>query len=144
MNAQRRELAQSSFGLQMRIPPLARYARSARAALRAFAQYHGIAPLDAESLTFAMGEALSNAIQHAKSNEDIGISFGIDDTAITVTVSDRGQGLAKTPFGPASPETGSNETGRGFTIMQRCTDFFDVRSTPGEGTVVTLGRYRRP
>jgi anti-sigma regulatory factor (Ser/Thr protein kinase) len=35
------------------------------------------------------------------------------------------------------------EGGRGFPIMQRCTDFFDVWTTPAEGTVVTLGRRRR-
>jgi stage II sporulation protein AB (anti-sigma F factor) len=142
MNAHYRELSPSPFGFQMRIPPLARYARSARAALRAFARYQQIAPRDVEYLTFALGEALSNAIVHSKANEDISIAFAADESSIVVTVCDRGEGLAKVPFDPELLEAGSSETGRGFIIMERCTDFFDVHSAPGKGTVVTLGRYR--
>jgi stage II sporulation protein AB (anti-sigma F factor) len=141
MNAVTQEPAPSSFSLQLRIPPLPRYARSARAALRAFARYHHIAPRDLECLTFALGEALSNAILHSRCHDDIAVGFQADEASITATVTDRGQGLAKTPRS-ASSVPDSSETGRGFIIMQRCTDYFNVRTAPGGGTVVTLGRYR--
>jgi len=124
-----------------------RYARSARAALAAFARYHQIAEKDVESLTFALGEALANAISHGHCEHDIEVAFRIDEHAIVATVRDRGPGFA----GPFRIENGdrvpfphdSSEIGRGLAIMQRCTDFFDIRSEPGEGTTVTLGRYRR-
>ena len=143
MNAER-DFTTSPFSLVLRVPPRPHSARSARAALSAFGNYHGLAPLDVEYLTFAVGEALANAILHARTRDDISISFRLDDVSIIATVSDSGRGLANAPAGPVSMAANSSETGRGFAIMQRCTDFFNVRSTPGKGTVVTLDRYRRP
>jgi len=143
MNAER-ELAPSTFSLELRVPPRPHAARSARAALKAFARYHSLAPLEVESLTFALGEALANAILHAGTHEDISVGFQLDEASIVATVRDHGQGLAEVPAGSLSMPADPSETGRGFAIMQRCTDFFNVRSTPGKGTVVTLGRYRRP
>jgi anti-sigma regulatory factor (Ser/Thr protein kinase) len=37
----------------------------------------------------------------------------------------------------------SAERGRGFPIMQRCTDFFEIRTFPTGGVAVVLGRYLR-
>ena len=133
----------SSFSLQLRIPPLPRYVRSARGALNAFGTYHHVAPRDLENLTFALGEALANAIEHAQSQSDIAMDFKIDDSAIVATVRDQGRGLDEPPPSVAEMPRDLTEAGRGFAIMQRCTDFFDVRSVPGEGTVITMGRYRR-
>jgi stage II sporulation protein AB (anti-sigma F factor) len=132
-----------SFSLQLRIPPLPRYVRSARGALNAFGTYHHIEPRDLENLTFALGEALANAIEHAHTQNDIAIGFQIDDSAVIATVSDQGRGLTTPPPNAARMPRDLTETGRGFAIMQRCTDFFDIRSAPGEGTVITMGRYRR-
>lgn len=131
-----------SYSLQLRIPPLPRYARSARAALLAFANYHHVEGRDLENLTFALGEALANAIAHARTQHDIAIGFKIDEDAIVATVSDQGRGLDELPPSTAPMPNDLVETGRGFAIMQRCTDFFDVHTSPGEGTVVTMGRYR--
>jgi anti-sigma regulatory factor (Ser/Thr protein kinase) len=133
----------TSFSLQLRIPPLPRYVRSARGALQAFGTYHHVAPRDLENLTFALGEALANAIEHAQTQNDIAVGFQIDESAVVATVCDHGRGLPDTPPAAAEMPRDLTETGRGFAIMQRCTDFFDVRSTPGEGTVITMGRYRR-
>jgi anti-sigma regulatory factor (Ser/Thr protein kinase) len=144
MNVEDRQARQAtypSFSLQLRIPPLPSYARSARAALGAFAHYHCVGARDVENLTFALGEALSNAMQHAQTQDDIAIGFAVDGTAIVATVHDHGQGFGNTNLRAASLPAEASETGRGFAIMQRCTDFFNVRSTPGEGTIVTLGRY---
>ncbi len=133
----------SSFSFQLRIPPQPRYVRSARGALHAFGTYHHVAPPDLENLTFALGEALANAIEHAQTQSDIAVGFQIDDSALVATVSDQGRGLPAAPPVAAEMPRDLTETGRGFAIIQRCTDFFDVRSAPGEGTVITMGRYRR-
>jgi stage II sporulation protein AB (anti-sigma F factor) len=117
--------------------------RSARGALQAFGTYHHVAPRDIENLTFALGEALANAIAHAQTQNDIAIAFQIDDSAVVATVSDQGRGLPDLPPYAAEMPHDLTETGRGFAIMQRCTDFFDIRSTPGQGTVITMGRYLR-
>ena len=133
----------STFSLQLRIPPLPRYIRSARGALTAFGTYHQVPQRDLESLTFALGEALANAIEHSKTLQDIAVGFQIDDAAIVATVSDHGQGLERLPSSAAAMPGALTETGRGFAIMQRCTDFFNVQTAPGEGTVITMGRYTK-
>ena len=137
---------ETPFNVQLRLPPMPQYARSARAALAAFASYHCLAERDVEGLTFALGEALANAIAHGCTNDDIEVGFRIDDKAIVATVRDRGRGFADTArvrgAARAQLPTETSEIGRGFAIMQLCTDFLDVRSEPGAGTTVTLGRYR--
>ncbi|HEY1429351.1 MAG TPA: ATP-binding protein [Candidatus Tumulicola sp.] len=132
------------FNLQLRLPPLPRSARTGRDAFAALARFHDVAPSDIESLTFALGEALANAIEHAACDAEIEVSVTIDSRTIVATVRDRGRGIARPPNDGSLPFPDiTAEGGRGFPIMQRCTDFFEVWTTPGDGTVVTLGRRRR-
>lgn len=131
------------FNLQLRLPPLPRSARTGRDALAALATVHDVASIDLESLTFALGEALANAIEHAESDAEIEVSVTIDTRTIVATVRDQGRGFANPPDETVPFPDLSSEGGRGFPIMQRCTDFFDVRSRPGDGTLVTLGLRRR-
>lgn len=128
---------------QISIPPLPRFAGRARGALSAFAGMNRIGAIDLENLTFALGEAIANAIQHADTDEDIEIRVRLKRDSIVVTVADRGQGFRSPPRGRVPLPSVFAEVGRGFAIMQRCTDFLDVATQPGMGTVVTLGRYRR-
>lgn len=129
-------------GLQISIPPLPRFAAKARSALSTFAGCNRIDPLDLENLTFALGEAIANAIQHAETADDIVVRARLQPDAIVVTVSDQGRGFNAPPEGRGPLPSVFAEAGRGFAIMQLCTDFLDVASAPGQGTVVTLGRYR--
>jgi anti-sigma regulatory factor (Ser/Thr protein kinase) len=131
------------FNLHLRLPPLPRSARAGRDALAALAAFHDVASIDIEGLTFALGEALANAIEHAGSDAEIEVCVTIDARAIVATVRDQGRGFVDTPCEVLPFPELSAEGGRGFPIMQRCTDFFEVRSLPGDGTVVTLGRLRR-
>lgn len=129
--------------LRLSIPPLPRFAGTARRAFSKFAGGHRLETRDAESLVFALGEALANAIQHAQTHESIEIKVSVKGDAVVVQVVDRGRGFASPPHGAVPLPNAYAEEGRGFAIMQRCTDFLDVSTTPGTGTVVTLGRYRR-
>lgn len=131
------------FNLHLRLPPLPRSARTGRDALLALAAFHDVASIDIESLTFALGEALANAIEHAGTDAEIDVSVTIDARTITATVRDRGSGFAGPPHETVPFPDLSAEGGRGFPIMQCCTDFFEVHSMPGDGTTVTLGRLRR-
>jgi anti-sigma regulatory factor (Ser/Thr protein kinase) len=130
--------------LRLSIPPLPRFAGTARTALCNFAGLHAFRPVDLENLIFALGEALANAIQHADTVEAIEITAHVGGDSIVVRVADHGRGIAAPPQGTVSFPSVFAEEGRGFAIMQRCTDFLEVDSEPGNGTVVTLGRYRRP
>lgn len=129
--------------LRLRVPPDARFARTVRDGLIGFAKLHEIPGQELESLLFAVGEALANAIEHSSSSAEIEVLFSIDDREIVATVIDSGSGLIETPPGVAPLPSVLDERGRGIPIMQRCTDIFAVDALPGRGTVVTLGRYRR-
>jgi stage II sporulation protein AB (anti-sigma F factor) len=129
--------------LQLDIPPLPRFAATARHAFSRFAGLHHLTERDVESLLFALGEAISNAIAHARTMEPIEIFVRIEGDSIVASVCDRGCGFATPAADLVALPSVTSEDGRGFAIMQRCTDFLEVRSNPGSGTVVTLGRYRR-
>jgi serine/threonine-protein kinase RsbW len=129
--------------LSIRIPPDGRHARTVRDALVAFTSLHGVATADQEALLFAVGEALANAIEHGAPTGDISVTIEIDKKLISASVVDQGRGFPNTPQGYRPLPDAYAIRGRGIPIMQRCVDTFDVQSTPGSGTVVTLGRYRR-
>ena len=128
--------------LRMSIPPLPRFAATARRAFSNFARFHRVQSADAQHLLFAVGEALANAIQHSESTEPIELVASTEANSLVVRVTDRGRGFAAGNRTVALPHALA-ESGRGFAIMQRCTDFFAVESRPGCGTVVTLGRNCR-
>lgn len=131
--------------LNLQVPPDPRYARTVRDALTGFAHLHGVAPDDLDALMFAVGEALANAIEHAKGHGDIEIECRVDDREIIATVIDGGRGISSTkvPQGLAPLPEALHERGRGIPIMQRCTDLFSIESLPGRGTAITLGLNRR-
>jgi stage II sporulation protein AB (anti-sigma F factor) len=129
--------------LRLSIPPLPRFAGTARHAFSNFAGFHRVGGHDVENLLFALGEAIANAIAHARTGDAIEIDIQMRGDSIVATVSDRGCGFAGPSDGPFTMPNLCAQAGRGFAIMQRCTDFLEVESKPGAGTVVTLGRYRR-
>jgi serine/threonine-protein kinase RsbW len=130
--------------LRLSIPPLPRFAKTARHAFSEFAGLHCLARPDAEYIVFALGEAVANAIQHAATGEDIEVRIRLEGDAIVATIRDCGRGFPVPPRGPRALPSAFAESGRGFAIMQRCTDFLEVNSRPGKGTVVTMVRYCRP
>jgi anti-sigma regulatory factor (Ser/Thr protein kinase) len=129
--------------LHLSIPPLPRFAGTARRAFSKFAGFHRVGRRDVENLLFALGEAIANAIAHAQTGDAIEIHIQMHGDSIVAIVSDRGCGFADPPQGPFSMPSLYAQAGRGFAIMQLCTDFLEVESKAGAGTVVTLGRYRR-
>jgi len=129
--------------LRVCIPPNPRYGKSVRDEVLAFAHRHNILVSDLEDFIFALGEAIANAIEHSGSRDAIEICCRIEQDKIVATVTDSGRGfvtqtLPKTPL----PDEFA-ERGRGLPIMERCSDIFAVRSIPGKGTAVVLGRYLR-
>src|SRR5215469_2565522 len=126
--------------LHLRIPPDAVFARTVRDAFLGFGKLHNIADSDLETLLFAVGEALANAIEHSATGLDIEVFAEVDDEQIVATVIDYGQGLDMLPQPHMPLPESLSERGRGIPIMQRCSDFMNVKSTPGNGTAITMGR----
>lgn len=130
--------------LKVRIPPNARFSRSARAEVFAFAsRCSGIAREDLDDFIFAVGEALANAIEHSRTNDVIELRCQVEDDKIVATVIDSGTGFSSDRAPVTNLPDAFAERGRGLPIMRRCSDIFAVHSVPGRGTAVVLGRYLR-
>ncbi len=93
----------------------------------------------------AVSEAVTNAIVHAYPDTlgKVVVKLRIkEEHTLEIIVKDWGVGIAdieqaRTPLFT----TGSEErSGMGFTIMESFMDTLKVRSTPGKGTTVTMGR----
>jgi anti-sigma regulatory factor (Ser/Thr protein kinase) len=136
------ELATETL-LKVRIPPEPHLSRVVRERLVEFAMARGVGDEDLTEFLTALGEALANAIEHARSLEPIEIECHIDGGQIVATVTDGGVGFLRTPGAPTGPPDLTSERGRGMLIMRRCSHIFDVSSTPGRGTAVRVGRYLR-
>jgi anti-sigma regulatory factor (Ser/Thr protein kinase) len=116
--------------------------RHVRTAAEAFAREHGVGEDDIGAFLTAFGEALANAIEHSRSADPIEIVCRVSRDSIVAVVTDHGVGF---PGGVRSghfPELDA-ERGRGMHIMRRCSDIFEVRSAPGSGAAVIVGRRFR-
>jgi stage II sporulation protein AB (anti-sigma F factor) len=130
--------------LRLSLPPEPCVGVQVRREFLAFAVAQGIIDCDDLSdFVTAIGEALANAVEHAKTNEPIDVAMWmIGEDRLFASVQDHGIGFhpVERPIDSDLPE-GLAERGRGLPIMQRCTDIFSVSSAPGQGTRITLGRY---
>jgi len=127
--------------LRVSIPPDPAFARSAREEVISFATRHAADPEDIEEFIFAVGEALTNAIEHSLSEAAIEVRCEVEGHRITAMVVDCGAGFHTDPLPKAALPDILSERGRGLPIMRRCSDVFAVHSVPGKGTAVVLGRY---
>lgn len=132
--------------LRLRVPPDGRYGKYVRERLTSFAEAFPLGEDELRAFVTAIGEAVANAVEHSKSADVIEVAaWVVDDEKLIATVVDTGVGFAA-PAAIVDPELPpvTAERGRGLPIMKSCTDLFTVRSQPGQGTSVILGRYLRP
>jgi anti-sigma regulatory factor (Ser/Thr protein kinase) len=138
------EKRQSGPGAQLRlcVPPDAKLGGYVRHEVMAFTEAHGIDDDEVTDFLSAIGEALANAIEHAHTTEPIEISAWVLDDRLFASVRDRGVGFtpSERTLSAALPDIYA-ERGRGLPIMRRCADVFSVRSSPGDGTRVTIGCF---
>ncbi|MGP6157392.1 MAG: ATP-binding protein [Vulcanimicrobiaceae bacterium] len=127
--------------LDLRVLPQPHFCAVVRQGVADFARAHGVAEEDLTHILTALGEALANAIEHARAEEPIDVEIRVGSDRIVVTVQDSGIGFPSHLAGPPDLPEPSAERGRGLPIMRRCTDIFAIRSLPGRGTAVVLGRY---
>ncbi len=133
--------------LTLRVPAEPRASRVVREAVSAFGREGGVGERDLEFILTALGEALANAIEHSGTVEPIEVCCVLRPDAFFATVRDFGRGLSELEISAEIPPL-LRERGRGMPIMRTCSDLFSVRSMPGGGTIVVVGRYvhfdRRP
>jgi anti-sigma regulatory factor (Ser/Thr protein kinase) len=129
--------------LDFRVRPEPHRSRGARDAIVDFARSNGVGEDDLAYFATAVGEALANAVEHARAEVPIAVEVRVAPDRILALVQDNGVGFESGLVAePALPEPDA-ERGRGLPIMRRCCHIFAVNSSPGKGTAVVLGRYLR-
>lgn len=129
--------------LKVRIPPHPRYGKNVRQKVMTFANELQIDGEDLDQFVYAIGEAIANAIEHSASDQPIEVRCQVEGDKIIATILDTGRGFETCELHNQTLPDEYCERGRGLPIMQRFTHIFAVRSVPGEGTTVVLGRYLR-
>jgi len=111
----------------------------------AFTQACGIPEADTLEFVSAVAEAFANAVEHAQTVRPIEISCSLlGGVTLLATIVDHGRGFPiERVLRPVDLPDDFSERGRGLPIMRRCTDHFSLRTTPGGGTTVVLGRTLR-
>jgi serine/threonine-protein kinase RsbW len=111
---------------------------TARRFADAAAARFGLEERERWEFTFAVNEAVSNAIEHGRPSPDgtIRIQLAAEDGKLVFEVEDHGT------FAPCPPEVDRlPERGRGLAFMAATVDEVDVRRGP-RGTVVRLCKRR--
>lgn len=128
--------------ISLKVPPDARYAAFVRAQVLALAAGALVWESDIADFATAVGEALANAIEHAKSSAAIEIRCKIDPFKLIAVITDRGCGFdARRRLTAPLPDLLS-ERGRGLPLMRKFCDVVRVKSTK-RGTTIKLALLLR-
>ncbi len=130
--------------MKVTLPALSANEAAARAIVGAFSASLDPTVEELADLKCAVSEAVTNCIVHAYGGAGglIYISVALyDDRSITVTVRDRGCGIADVRLARQplyTTNTDGERSGMGFSVMETFTDRLSVRSRIGMGTRVTM------
>ncbi|MCL2531373.1 MAG: anti-sigma F factor [Oscillospiraceae bacterium] len=118
----------------------------ARATVSAFAAQLDPTVEELTDIKTAVSEAVTNAIVHAypDSTGKITLWAGIYvDGFFRVFVKDQGRGIEdiKLARQPLYSSLGDERAGLGFAVMESFMDNLRVRSSPGKGTTITMGKH---
>ncbi len=135
-------MARGEAVLNFRVPADPLVCRVVRDGVTDFARAQHVGEDDLTHFLTALGEAVANAIEHARSRHPIAVQIRLETDRIVAHVEDDGIGF--TSDHPASrlelPPLEA-ERGRGLAIMRRCSDIFVLDSVPGKGTSILVGRF---
>lgn len=136
--------------IKMTFPSLSLNESMARAAVAAFCSQLNPEASEIADVKCAVSEAVTNCIVHAYKNTTGNVTVTVklyDDRSISVTVADKGCGIAdvKEARRPLFTTGAQDErSGMGFTVMESFMDKVSVRSSPGRGTTVTMLKHLSP
>ena len=117
----------------------------ARAAAACFAAQLDPTLEEVNDIKTAVSEAVTNAIVHAYPDTIGRVTVKLrvrEGNLLEIVVKDRGVGIADVERArtPLFTTGGEERSGMGFTILESFMDTLKVRSAPGKGTTVTMGR----
>lgn len=115
-----------------------------RQRLREYATKIGMSVLNQTKLITASSELVRNILIYAKEGEAI-IEVVSDrlQNGIKVTFKDQGPGIADIQKAMQDGFSTGKSLGLGLPGAKRLVNYFDIKSTPGHGTTVTIIRWKR-
>ena len=98
----------------------------------------------ATKLVTAASELARNVVVHAHGGRvEIGLTEAPLRQGVRVVVSDDGPGISDLPTAMRDGFTSGGGLGLGLPGARRLVDEFDIRTAPGQGTVITITLWRR-
>jgi signal transduction histidine kinase/CheY-like chemotaxis protein len=112
-----------------------------RSRTRRLAELIGFDAQDQTRITTAVSEIVRNAYEYARGGTiEFRLTGEPEGPSFLVVVRDRGSGIADLPAVLAGSHKSATGMGVGLLGARRLMDAFDIRSKPGEGTTVTMGK----
>jgi stage II sporulation protein AB (anti-sigma F factor) len=113
---------------------------TARQEVAQFALLCGLDSVQADDVVIAVGEAISNIVEHSKTASLFSPHCECDGGRLAVIVEDNGEGFALPLRLP--PATSWDARGLGMLIMNRLMDKVELSTKPGRGTTLRLEKQR--
>lgn len=118
---------------------------AARRAARQLATHIGFTDIQLIELATAISEIARNTLVYAKEGEmRVAVVKEGGRVGVRVVASDRGPGIADVEVAMGDGYSTGGGLGLGLPGAKRLMDGFDVRSSPGAGTTVTMTKWRQP
>ena len=115
----------------------------ARQAVRQWGQQLGFSLVDQTKLVTAASELARNAITHGGGGKmDLEVLDAGSKQGLRLTFTDQGPGIADVDQALQDSFTTGGGLGMGLGGAKRLVNEFDIRSKPGEGTQVTVTRWK--
>ena len=117
----------------------------ARSWVTQHAQQAGFYDNDLFSIELAVGEALTNVVEHAYNGEaghNIYISLTIDETKLTLTIRDLGRKFNKELYSPPDLSTPSEHGGYGVFLIFELMDEVIYDTSLPQGTQIKMVKYK--
>jgi serine/threonine-protein kinase RsbW len=140
-------MTQTTSGeVELRIPPRPEFVGVVRLTVSAVASRLGFGFDDIEDIKVAVGEALTNAIQHAaedaRPDDDVVVSCRMGADELTIEVRDRGKGFDPEQVRLAEAGEGPPESGLGLLLIETLMDQVEFETRPDRGTQVRMIKRR--
>jgi len=114
-----------------------------RQTVRAFAIQAGFSLVDQTKLITAASEIARNTVDYGGGGTlRLEILSNGQRRGVRLTFEDKGPGIADLSLALTDGYTSGGGLGLGLSGARRLSNEFDIKSAPGEGTVVTLARWR--
>ncbi|HEX3468868.1 MAG TPA: anti-sigma regulatory factor [Candidatus Elarobacter sp.] len=115
-----------------------------RQTVRALALQAALSIVDQTKLVTAASELARNTLVHGRGGDaEVAVVHEGERTGVRATFRDEGPGIADIDLAMTDGYTSSNGMGLGLSGSKRLVDAFDIETSVGRGTRVTVTKWKR-